>query len=356
MRGADRDPLDLDRIPRLPPERGERVSARLLRMVLFALVCFGVVYGSWKNHERIIRDLNARSAVQAPEGALASQDRAFLLDFADSLRQRHGLIFRLAAAPGPLAPAEDNPRLLAVSLSTDRHEARVDFPPLLAKALAPGLAADLSARLGLALKQGDWPAELKESLILVWEGLSEPPRARTLQPNEHHPMTDPASCPDTVTISTDGSCLGNPGPGGWAAVLSARGKTRELSGGFKLTTNNRMELLAAIEALSTLTRPCQVVLRTDSKYVKEAITQRWLANWQRNGWMTAAKKPVKNQDLWVRLAEVLKKHQVGVPLGHGPRRGPGQRALRRAGQGRGHEAGAARGCGVQAVSGGRSVP
>lgn len=175
MRGADRDPLDLDRIPRLPPERGERVSARLLRMVLFALVCFGVVYGSWKNHERIIRDLNAKSAVQAPEGALAKEDRAFFLDFADSLRQRHGLIFRLAAAPGPLAPAEDNPRLLAVNLSTDRREARVDFPPLLAKALAPGLAADLSARLALALDQGDWPAELKESLILVWEGLSEPP-------------------------------------------------------------------------------------------------------------------------------------------------------------------------------------
>lgn len=131
-------------------------------------------------------------------------------------------------------------------------------------------------------------------------------------------MTDPASCSDTVTISTDGSCLGNPGPGGWAAVLSSRGKTRELSGGYKLTTNNRMELLAAIEALSALTRPCQVVLRTDSKYVKEAITQRWLKNWQRNGWLTAAKKPVKNQDLWVRLDALLKQHEVEFRwvLGH----------------------------------------
>ena len=121
---------------------------------------------------------------------------------------------------------------------------------------------------------------------------------------------DPAACADTVTISTDGSCLGNPGPGGWAAVLSARGKTRELSGGYRRTTNNRMELLAAIEALATLTRPCTVVLRTDSKYVKEAITHRWLANWQRNGWMTASKKPVKNKDLWLRLAELLKGHKV----------------------------------------------
>ena len=83
--------------------------------------------------------------------------------------------------------------------------------------------------------------------------------------------TDPAACDDTVTISTDGSCLGNPGPGGWAAVLSARGKTRELSGGYRRTTNNRMELLAAIEALATLTRPCTVILRTDSKYTESTF-------------------------------------------------------------------------------------
>lgn len=114
-----------------------------------------------------------------------------------------------------------------------------------------------------------------------------------------------------VTLYTDGSCLGNPGPGGYGAVLLYGDEHRkELSQGYRLTTNNRMELLAVIEGLSTLTRPCEVELYTDSKYVQQAITKRWLVNWQKNGWKTAAKKPVKNQDLWRRLMPQLEKHTI----------------------------------------------
>lgn len=122
---------------------------------------------------------------------------------------------------------------------------------------------------------------------------------------------------DRVTMYTDGSCLGNPGPGGYGAVLihgEYKGENgdnyKELAQGYKRTTNNRMELLAVIVGLSTLTRPCTVDLWTDSKYVQQAITQRWLKNWQRNGWKTAAKKPVKNQDLWRRLMPLIEKHDV----------------------------------------------
>jgi ribonuclease HI len=113
-----------------------------------------------------------------------------------------------------------------------------------------------------------------------------------------------------VTIHTDGSCLGNPGPGGWAAILESQGTEKELSGGYGRTTNNRMELLAVIEALSTLTRPCSVELYTDSQYVRNAVEKRWLAGWQKNGWKTAAKKPVLNQDLWQRLMPLIETHQV----------------------------------------------
>jgi ribonuclease HI len=112
-----------------------------------------------------------------------------------------------------------------------------------------------------------------------------------------------------VTIFTDGSCSGNPGPGGWAAILTASGKTREMNGGDAHTTNNRMELMAAISALEALKRPSAVELHTDSQYVRNGITQ-WLKGWKRNGWKTADKKPVKNVDLWQRLDEATARHDV----------------------------------------------
>jgi len=113
-----------------------------------------------------------------------------------------------------------------------------------------------------------------------------------------------------VTIFTDGSCLGNPGPGGWAAVLSLDAARKELSGGYRLTTNNRMELLAVIEGLTALTQPRKVTLYTDSLYVRDAIEKRWLAGWRKNGWLTSAKKPVKNRDLWTRLQPLLDTHAI----------------------------------------------
>jgi ribonuclease HI len=114
---------------------------------------------------------------------------------------------------------------------------------------------------------------------------------------------------DRVTIHTDGACSGNPGPGGWGAILSFGAVEKELKGGEALTTNNRMELMAAISALEALKRPCAVELHTDSQYVKNGITS-WIHNWKRNGWRTADKKPVKNEDLWRRLDEALARHQV----------------------------------------------
>jgi ribonuclease HI len=114
---------------------------------------------------------------------------------------------------------------------------------------------------------------------------------------------------ERVTIYTDGACSGNPGPGGWAALLMFGGREKELSGGEPLTTNNRMELTAAIMALEGLTRPCTVDLFTDSQYVRQGITQ-WLRNWKARGWRTADKKPVKNEDLWRRLDDARGRHQV----------------------------------------------
>jgi ribonuclease HI len=114
---------------------------------------------------------------------------------------------------------------------------------------------------------------------------------------------------ERVTIYTDGACSGNPGPGGWGALLLYGGRERELSGGEALTTNNRMELTAAIMALEGLTRPCTVDLFTDSQYVRDGITK-WLRNWQARGWRTADKKPVKNEDLWRRLDAARQQHQV----------------------------------------------
>ena len=112
-----------------------------------------------------------------------------------------------------------------------------------------------------------------------------------------------------VRAFTDGACSGNPGPGGWGAVLQFGDHERELHGGAADTTNNRMELTAAIEALRALRESCRVSLTTDSTYVKDGITQ-WLANWKRNGWKTAAKKPVKNQDLWQALDHESSRHEI----------------------------------------------
>jgi ribonuclease HI len=113
----------------------------------------------------------------------------------------------------------------------------------------------------------------------------------------------------TVVIHTDGACSGNPGPGGWGAVLRYNGTLRELKGGAAQTTNNRMELTAAIEALNALTRPCTVELHTDSQYVRNGIMT-WIHGWKRNGWRTADKKPVKNAELWQALDTALERHTV----------------------------------------------
>ena len=113
----------------------------------------------------------------------------------------------------------------------------------------------------------------------------------------------------TVEIFTDGSCLGNPGPGGWAALLRSGQHEKELFGSELATTNNRMELRAAIEALTALKRPSTVILHTDSQYVRRGITE-WLPTWQKNGWKTAAKKPVQNVDLWQALVEAAAPHTI----------------------------------------------
>lgn len=114
---------------------------------------------------------------------------------------------------------------------------------------------------------------------------------------------------DIVEIFTDGACSGNPGPGGWGAVLVSGSHERELSGGKADTTNNRMEMTAAIMALTALKRPSKIRLHTDSNYLKDGIT-RWLKNWKANGWRTADRKPVKNQDLWQELEQAVERHDV----------------------------------------------
>jgi len=112
-----------------------------------------------------------------------------------------------------------------------------------------------------------------------------------------------------VEVFTDGACRGNPGPGGWGVLLRHDGNERELYGGEPETTNNRMELTAAIRALEALDRPSRVVLTTDSEYLRRGITE-WMAAWKRRGWRTAARKPVQNQDLWRRLDELVNEHEV----------------------------------------------
>ena len=113
----------------------------------------------------------------------------------------------------------------------------------------------------------------------------------------------------TVVIYTDGACRGNPGPGGWGALLKYGGKEKELWGGDPETTNNRMELMGAIKALEALKQGCSVELHTDSTYVLKGITE-WLESWKARGWKTAAKKPVKNVDLWKKLDEEIQRHQI----------------------------------------------
>ncbi|HAJ89717.1 MAG TPA: ribonuclease HI [Rhodospirillaceae bacterium] len=112
-----------------------------------------------------------------------------------------------------------------------------------------------------------------------------------------------------VELYTDGACSGNPGPGGWGALLRYKGTEKELSGAEPETTNNRMELIAAIEGLKAINRPCPVTLYTDSKYVLQGVTE-WMSAWKTRGWKTADKKPVKNQDLWMALDEQVNRHQV----------------------------------------------
>lgn len=119
----------------------------------------------------------------------------------------------------------------------------------------------------------------------------------------------PAPSKSSVTLITDGACLGNPGPGGWAYILRFGDQFKEASGGDPATTNNRMELTAVLSGLEALKRPCAVTVVTDSQYVRQGITQ-WMRQWKRNGWRTAAKEPVKNQDLWQALDLALQPHQV----------------------------------------------
>jgi ribonuclease HI len=125
---------------------------------------------------------------------------------------------------------------------------------------------------------------------------------------ESHPTEAPPT--DAVEVFTDGACSGNPGPGGWGAILRYRGTEKELHGGEAPTTNNRMEMMAAIQALEALKRPMVVEIHTDSRYLIDGIT-RYLPRWKQNSWRTADKKPVKNVDLWQRLDQAIKPHQVG---------------------------------------------
>ncbi|MBA4549690.1 ribonuclease HI [Thermoactinomyces intermedius] len=113
-----------------------------------------------------------------------------------------------------------------------------------------------------------------------------------------------------VIVYTDGACSHNPGPGGWAAVLMYKEHHKEISGGEEVTTNNRMELTAVIEALSRLKEPCRVKVHSDSAYIVNCIQQKWYEKWAKNGWMTSGKKPVENQDLWKKLLALMEKHDV----------------------------------------------
>lgn len=136
------------------------------------------------------------------------------------------------------------------------------------------------------------------------------------------PESNAAKMPEVI-VFTDGACSGNPGPGGWGAILSWSGRERELSGGEANTTNNRMEMKAVIEALKALNRPCKVVINSDSALIINAFEKGWVEGWKRRGWLKADKKPVENQDLWTEMLQVMEPHHVfwkkvkghaGVPL------------------------------------------
>ncbi len=143
---------------------------------------------------------------------------------------------------------------------------------------------------------------------------------------DNHTTSEPIL--KTVTIYTDGACRGNPGPGGWGALLQWNGHQKNLCGGETLTTNNRMELMAAISALESLREPCAVTLYTDSVYVKQGLNE-WLPGWKARGWRTADKKPVKNQDLWQRLDAAASRHQVDWRWVKGHAGDPGNEAADR---------------------------
>lgn len=125
-------------------------------------------------------------------------------------------------------------------------------------------------------------------------------------PNTHQP---PNTTKQAIEIFTDGACRGNPGPGGWGALLRYKDTQKEINGAEKHTTNNRMELLAAIKALESLTRPCEVCLTTDSQYVRKGILE-WMDNWKKKNWITSTKKPVKNKDLWQQLDQLNQLHTI----------------------------------------------
>lgn len=156
----------------------------------------------------------------------------------------------------------------------------------------------LSSILGIELT----PSIIEDVVFRGWQG-----QAIRFQPRQRGSGKRPQL--KTVEIFTDGACSGNPGPGGWACVMRFNGQTKEMWGSEPHTTNNRMELMAAISALEALKQPCAITLTTDSEYVKNGITK-WIHGWKRNGWKTAAKKPVVNQDLWTRLDALTAKHQV----------------------------------------------
>jgi ribonuclease HI len=120
---------------------------------------------------------------------------------------------------------------------------------------------------------------------------------------------EPAAPNGTVEIFTDGACKGNPGPGGWAALLRYKGVEKSIAGRASWTTNNRMEITAAIKALESLRRPCRVTIVTDSQYLKNGITQ-WIRKWKKNGWITSGKTPVKNEDLWRELDDLMTRHEI----------------------------------------------
>ena len=131
-----------------------------------------------------------------------------------------------------------------------------------------------------------------------------------------------------VNVYTDGACSGNPGPGGWGAILEYKGTRKELSGGEAQTTNNRMEMTAVLRALEALKEPCRVVLCSDSKYVIDALSKGWAKKWRANGWKRGDKKPALNPDLWEQLLNACERHEIEYQWIKGPRRPPGKRAVR----------------------------